>query len=314
MQARRVCKQVTPVGAAERRQGDERLPQVPRAAMSTPALGEGKTINLSTSKIGVVLEFSEKDRGSALPAGNRSGGPNLEIRERPIVGTNVQPPAVRNLLSREEQERLLHNATTLVYRRNGTTVFSEGEEAGFLYFIDEGVIRISRCAENGRRQILAFRVPGDLLGRPENGRYVNSAETVGAAKVYRIAWLRMQQLMLADPQLQLHFLTKVADDFRQAEHRIMTLGQQNTYQRLASFILDLMYLPEFFDEKRSLLKLPVNRFDLADYLGTVTKSSERAFARLESEGLIRRVASRTIEILDIAGLQRVQREQRRGHH
>ena len=185
---------------------------------------------------------------------------------------------------------------------------------GFLYFIDEGVIRISRCAENGRRQILAFRVPGDLLGRPENGRYVNSAETVGPARVYRIAWLRMQQMMLADPQLQLHLLTKVADDFRQAEHRIMTLGQQNTCQRLASFILDLLCLPEFFDEKQSLLQLPVNRFDLADYLGTVTKSSERAFARLESEGLIRRVTSRTIEILDIAGLQRVQREQRRGHH
>ena len=61
-----------------------------------------------------------------------------------------------------------------------------------------------------------------------------------------------------------------------------------TCQRLAPFILDLMVVPEFFDEKRSLLKLPVNRFDLADYLGTVTKSSERAFARLESEGLIRR--------------------------
>jgi CRP-like cAMP-binding protein len=262
----------------------------------------------------MILELSEKERGSASPAGNRSSGPNLEIRERPIVGTNAQPAAVRNLLSREEQERLLHNATTLVYRRGGCTVFSEGEDAGFLYFIDEGVIRISRCAENGRRQILAFRVPGDLLGRPENGRYVNSAETVGPARGYRIAWLRMQQMMLADPQLQLHLLTKVADDFRQAEHRIMILGQQNTCQRLASFILDLLCLPEFFDEKQSLLQLPVNRFDLADYLGTVTKSSERAFVRLESEGLIRRVTSRTIEILDITGLQRVQREQRRGHH
>jgi CRP-like cAMP-binding protein len=275
---------------------------------------EGKTINLSTSRIGTILELSEKERGSVSPAGNRSSGPNLEIRARSIAGTNVQPEAVRKLLSREEQERLLHNATTLVYRRAGDTVFSEGEDAGFLYFIDEGVIRMSRCAENGRRQILAFRVPGDLLGRPENGRYVNSAETVSPARVYRIAWLRMQQMMLADPQLQLHLLTKVADDFRQAEHRIMALGQQNTCQRLASFILDLMCRAEFFDRKRSLLKLPVNRFDLADYLGTVTKSSERAFARLESEGLVRRVASRTIEILDIAGLHRVQREQRRGHH
>ena len=124
----------------------------------------------------------------------------------------------------------------------------------------------------------------------------------------------MQQMMLAEPQLQLHLLMKVADDFRQAEHRIMTLGQQNTCQRLASFILDLLRLPDVFDEKRSLLKFPVNRFDLADYLGTVTKSSERAFARLESQGLIRRVTSRTIQILDIDGLKLVQREQRRGHH
>jgi CRP-like cAMP-binding protein len=230
------------------------------------------------------------------------------------VGTNAAQQDVRNLLSRDEQERLLQNATTLVYRRGGTTVFSEGEDAAFLYFIDEGIIRMSRCAENGRRQILALRVPGDLLGRPENGRYVNSAETVGPAKVYRIAWLRMQQMMLADPQLQLHLLTKVADDFRQAEHRIMILGQQNTYERLASFILDLVSHPELFDEKWSLLKLPVNRFDLADYLGTATKSSERAFARLEGEGLICRVTSRTLEILDLAGLQRVQREQRRAIH
>jgi len=283
--------------------------------MSAPAsLTEGKTINLGASKIGMILEFSENERGSSSSAGNHSDGPNLQLRAGPFAGTNIQRAAIRNLLTGKEQEQILDNATVLTYRRGGNIVFSEGENAGFLYFIDEGMIRVSRCAENGHRQILAFRVSGDLLGRPENGRYVNSAETVGPAKLYRVAWQRMQQMMLADPQLHVRLLMKVADDFRQAEHRIMILGQQNTYQRLASFILDLLSHPELFDEKRSLLKVPVNRFDLADYLGTVTKSSERAFARLESEGLIRRVTSRTIEILDVAGLQRVQREQRRGHH
>ena len=262
----------------------------------------------------MILEFPETERGSASPAGGRSCGPSLGVRARSFDEAGVRPAATRNLLSREEQEHLLQSATAISYRTGGSIVFAEGEDAGFLYFVDEGIFRISRCAENGRRQIIAFRASGDLLGRPENGRYVNTAETVGPARVYRIAWQRMQQMMLAEPQLQLHLLMKVADDFRQAEHRIMTLGQQNTCQRLASFILDLLHLPEVFDEKRSLLKLPVNRFDLADYLGTVTKSSERAFARLESQGLIRRVTSRTIEILDIAGLQAVQREQRRGHH
>src|SRR5436305_591692 len=62
--------------------------------MSIPALGEGKTINLSTSKIGTILELSENERGSASAPSNRSSGPILEIRARPIAGTNVQPQAV----------------------------------------------------------------------------------------------------------------------------------------------------------------------------------------------------------------------------
>jgi Mn-dependent DtxR family transcriptional regulator len=47
------------------------------------------------------------------------------------------------------------------------------------------------------------------------------------------------------------------------------------------------------------LKLPVNRFDIADYLGTAPESAARAFTRLEAEGLVKRVTSRTVDILDL---------------
>jgi hypothetical protein len=57
----------------------------------------------------------------------------------------------------------------------------------------------------------------------------------------------------------------------------------------------------------------VNRNDLADYIGTTTTSAERSFLKLESENLIRRITPRTIEIIDISGLQRLQCEQRRSH-
>jgi len=235
-----------------------------------------------------------------------------EIRARSFEGTADQPRTIANLLSRKEQEQIRRISSVLDCSR-GDIVFAEGDEARFVHFVDGGVIRISRCADNGQRQILAFRVPGDLFGLPDAGRYVNSAEAVCAARIYRLAWHRMQQMMREDPQLQLNLLMKVVYDFRQAQARIMTLGQQNTCQRLASFLLDFARVPEFFDEKRALLNLPVNRFDLADYLGTAPESAARAFARLESQGLIRRITSRTIEILDIAGLQLLQRGPRRGH-
>jgi len=237
----------------------------------------------------------------------------LEIRAR-LFEPAGGPSIIRNVLSREEQDQLLQSATFVEYAHGGQTLFSEGQEAGFLYFIDAGIIRISRCAENGRRQVLAFRVPGDIVGLFENGRYTNSAETVGVAKVYRIPWQRMQQAMRSEPALQLHLFVKLADDYCQAEHRIMTLGQQNSCQRLASFLLELIQMPGLFNERQSLLQLPVNRFDLADYLGMVTKSFERSFAALESRGLIRRVTSRTIQIVDMGGLHRLCQEQPRSHH
>jgi CRP-like cAMP-binding protein len=117
----------------------------------------------------------------------------------------------------------------------------------------------------------------------------------------------MQQMMLAEPQLQLTLFTKVMHDFHQAQMRIMHLTKQNTCQKLASFLLDLADGPEFFNQSQSVLKLPVNRFDLADFIGSAPESTARAFAKLESLGFVQRVTSRTIEILDLEGLRSFQR-------
>jgi CRP-like cAMP-binding protein len=264
-----------------------------------------------TSKMGDV---PQRVADNALPApklNDRVRERWPEIRARSFSSTRNEPVMSHNLLSRDEQRRLHRIATVLDYRRGGITIYSQGEEARSIYLIDEGIIRVSRCAENGQRQILALRVPGDIFGMPDAGRYANSAETVCAAKVFRCPWQRVHQLMLTEPQFQMTLLTKMANELRQAQRRIMMLGQQNVCQRLASFLLDFIALPEFFDERQSILNLPVNRFDLADYLGTAPESTARAFARLESEDLVRRVNSRLVEILDAEGLQNLQCGRRR---
>jgi CRP-like cAMP-binding protein len=216
-------------------------------------------------------------------------------------------------LSREDREQIYHIATAISFRR-GTTIFSQGADAHFIYFIDQGIVRLSRFAENGHRQVLGFQVPGDLIGLADTGQYANLAETVCPVQVHRIAWSQMLTLMLAEPKLQLAVLKKVVHDSLQAQSLIMVLGQQNTHQRLASCLVNLLRVPQFFDEPSARLRLPVNRFDLADYLGVTSRSAERAFARLEQQGLIHRITPRVIEILDLDGLERLQLEQRRSHH
>ena len=230
----------------------------------------------------------------------------LELRARPFEGTAATPGAVINLLS-DSQQKKLRSITTVLECKRGVTIFSQRGEPHFLYVVDKGMVRLSRCAENGQRHILAFMIPGDFFGLPDNGRYVESAETVSATRLYQIPWHQMQRMMLAEPQLQLTLFTKLMHDFHQAQMRIMHLTKQNTCQRLASFLLDLADGPEFFNQSRPVLKLPVNRFDLANFIGSAPESTARAFAKLESLGLVQRVTSRTIEILDQEGLRSVQR-------
>jgi CRP-like cAMP-binding protein len=267
-------------------------------------------VNFSAPKNGSLYLEEELRRAGRGPS-TKPGV--LQIRARPFDSDGTNSREIEDRLSADEQDLLLSIATVVECRRGGSPIYSEGEVARFVYSVGEGIVRTSRCAENGHRQILAFRAPGDLFGFPDGGRYANSAETVGPAKLYRLPWHRLQQMLLAEPQLQLIVLEKMAHDFRQAQNRIMSLGQQNTYQRLAAFILEWIYRPDFFDEKKSLLKFPVNRFDLADYIGTAPESAARAFAKLEHDGLVRRINFKEVEILDIEGLQALRRGHRRSH-
>jgi CRP-like cAMP-binding protein len=234
-----------------------------------------------------------------------------EIRARLFDRARDTPSQIENLLSRKQQAAFRRIATVLEYRRGGITIFSEGEDAHFVYTVSDGIVRVSRHTDQGRRQVLALMLPGDVFGLPDDGIYLNTAEVACPATLYRIPWDELRDLMLREPALQLSLLVKVAYDFREAQRRIMVLGQQNTYQRLASLLLDFIQHPAFYDATAGTLTLPLNRFDMADYLGTAPETVARGFARLEREGLIQRISPRQTRIHSADGLRLLQGRGRR---
>jgi len=234
-----------------------------------------------------------------------------EIRARTLDVRGKLPAPIINLLTRSQQSKVRSISTMLDYQRGGRTIFSEGEDAHFVYCVNSGVVRISRCAEGGRRQVLAFMMPGDLFGIPESGIYLNSAEAVCPSSLYRIPWQNLLGLLLREPELQLNLLVRVAFDLRQAQRRILVLGQQNVMQRLASFLMDFIQHPDFYDAKKQILSFPLSRPDVGDYLGSAPETIARAFASLEKLGLIRRASPRLIEILNAEALRGVLTGRRR---
>ena len=239
--------------------------------------------------------------------------PAPKIRARSIDRIGDEPMLIGNRLSVEQQEKLRSIAKLLCYPKSGMTIFSRGADAEFVYVVNEGIVRITRTALNGQRRILAFMVPGDLFGLPDCGVYANTSETVSPAQLHRFSWPQLRELMTEDSLLQHTLLVKLAHDFRQAQRQMMMLGQQSAHQRLAMFLLDFIRNPDFFDKAQARLTVPVNRFDLADYLGTTRETATRAFNRLEQEGLVRRINPQTVEVLSLTGLQQLQLGRSRRH-
>jgi CRP-like cAMP-binding protein len=217
-----------------------------------------------------------------------------EIKARPLDRPQDIPAEIGNLLTRPQQARLRSISTILEYRHAGSTVFSEGEDANFIYCVSSGVVRISRYADGGRRQVLAFMMPGALLGLPDSGIYLNTAETLSSATVFRIAWRDFKATLLDEPELQMSLLGRVAFDLRQTQKRLVILGQQNMTQRLASLLLEFTQHPDFYDSIRRLLTFPISRFDVGDYLGSAPETIARAFTKLEQMGLVKRLSPRTM--------------------
>jgi len=254
---------------------------------------------------------SSGDVSVKAPLQRRSRERSPEIKARTLDERGKIPAPITNLLSRSQQAKISLISTILEYQRGSITIFSEGEDAHFVYFVNAGVVRISRCAAGGRRQVMAFMMPGDLVGLPDSGMYLNSAVTICPSTVYRIPWQQLRALLLKEPELQLNLLVKVAFDFRQAQRQILMLGQQNIIQRLASLLIDFIQHLEFYDPEKRLLSFPISRPDVGDYLGCEPETVARAFARLEGLGLINRISSRLIEINNPQALRGVLTGRRR---
>jgi CRP-like cAMP-binding protein len=225
------------------------------------------------------------------------------ILARPFFreGDGMRP--IENLLSHRQAEALMDIGALLDYPR-GRMIYGQAGEATHLYSIAKGCVRVSRAERDGARQILAFMWPGDLTGLAENGRYVNTAETVQQTRLFGFRTADLLLLMDRDPQLKLQLLLKTAHELRRAQRMMTVLGQHKTDQRLASFLLELAREGHSFDAGRREIMLPMSRFDIADYLGSSPETVARAFASLEEAGVVTRVSPRILRIPDLAALER----------
>jgi CRP/FNR family transcriptional regulator len=167
-----------------------------------------------------------------------------------------------------------------------TTLFREGEPSLHLYTIATGAVKLYKLLPDGRRQITAFLVPGDFFGLPVGGVYAYTAETLSPVMLCRFPWRRLEVLFEELPKLEKKLLGALTRELAAAQEQILLLGRKTARERIASFLVDLWRRLSAGDGASPLVPLPMNRSDIADFLGLTIETVSRTLSGLKREGLI----------------------------
>jgi len=185
----------------------------------------------------------------------------------------------------------------------GAALFWEGDQAGQIFDVLEGVLRVYKILPDGRRAIMGFVYPGDVLGVSFQDRYLFSAEAVTAVKVRRFSQVRFFSLVNESPDLRPQLFALLCDEMSAAQDQMLLLGRKCAEERVVSFLLSVHRKCGEGAE----IELPMSRLDMADYLGLTIETVSRMMTSLSRRGLIHatgrhRIALRKLSALrDIAG-------------
>lgn len=189
--------------------------------------------------------------------------------------------------------------TPMHFARN-IEIYGEDEPAEYLYQVVSGAVRSYRMLDDGRRQIGAFYLSGDLFGVEPGDVHLTSAETICDAQVIVIK--RSAVMARAEHERvlakQLWTLT-MCELQRVQEHSLVLI--KSAEERVAGFLLEMAGR----NSSAGTIELPMSRQDIADYLGLTIETVSRTFTQLAQTGKISLESSRRIVFRNKAALNRL---------
>lgn len=179
------------------------------------------------------------------------------------------------------------------YKR-GTEIHGENEPADYVYQVKKGAVRSYKLLSDGRRQIGAFHLVGDIFGLTNGENHRFTAEAVVDTTLWLMKRRSLEVISQTDGVLARNLLSLTTRSLQHAEDHMLLLGRKDSLEKVATFLLEM--------DKRlaDAMTLPMSRRDIADYLGLTLETVSRALSRLRRARAISLAGDtlREITILD----------------
>jgi CRP-like cAMP-binding protein len=176
----------------------------------------------------------------------------------------------------------------------------EGYEFSKLYFIKEGFAVRYKLLRNGKRQIVNFVLPGDVVGMPGSflDRAANSVIAVSDMTLQICSLEAFVGLCYRQSKFGLVLSWLAAQEAAHYAEHIIDVGRRTPVERLAHLLLEIhsrLTVVGLADE--FAFNLPFTQEMMSDALGLSVPHLNRTLAQLRGDGLIA-INERRVEIVD----------------
>ncbi|MGV8831162.1 MAG: Crp/Fnr family transcriptional regulator [Devosia sp.] len=186
----------------------------------------------------------------------------------------------------------------------GATLLSEGKHSSHLYTLLSGWAFRYKLLPDGRRQILNYMLPGDLVGLQGSitGEMEHSVEALSTLVLCVFQRDRLHELFRKHPGLGFDLTWLAAREERMLDDHLLSLGRRTALERAA-------YLLAFLHQRaaavglvadRTLL-IPITQQHVADTLGLSIVHTNKTLRKLADRGLINWL-DRACEVINVEAL------------
>jgi CRP-like cAMP-binding protein len=165
-------------------------------------------------------------------------------------------------------------------------LFCEGDAATHVWRVELGHICIYRMMPDGRRQVVDFAYPGDIIGLGALEEHLDSAQAMERTIVRGLPITALTEIAGRDAKAGLKLYQAMSRELLAAREMIFTVSQRTAVERVAAFLLALTRRNARRGEDPNEIVLPMTRMDIADFLGLTIETVSRSLTKLRTEGVI----------------------------
>ncbi|MGV1917437.1 Crp/Fnr family transcriptional regulator [uncultured Agrobacterium sp.] len=189
---------------------------------------------------------------------------------------------------------------------SGALILMEGSHSAHLFTVLEGWGFRYKALEDGRRQILNYVMPGDLIGLQGTvmGEMQHSVEALSPVTLCVFERGRLQSLFTDHPSLAFDLTWIAASEERMLDSHLLSVGRRTAIERAA-------YLLAFLHQRAirvGLLQkgwpIPVTQQHVADTLGLSIVHTNKTLKKLAERNFIRWIDKGCL-VLDEEGLAQI---------